>query len=93
MWSKSVEVLDPYEALSEGEPEVKQAKETKRSFFAHLFDWFRILLFGWVTLFGFFATYAVIWVSLGLGTEWWASISVIALTVVSEFLFIVICSK
>ncbi len=44
----------------------------------------KFAVFLWTTLFGFFSTYAVAWVAMGLPTNHWgASVAVITLSVMS----------
>ena len=45
-------------------------------------------VFLWATLFGFFTTYAWAWVGIGFPVDWWASLLIIALTVLTEWGFI-----
>ena len=44
---------------------------------------FAILL--WVMVMGFFATYALVWIELGIPTGWWAGLTVAVLTIASVY--------
>ncbi len=84
MWSKSIEVFNPYEALSEGQP--KDTAKKKRKFDKELaINIIKLGVLIWVTMLGFFTTYALIWVGLGIPTGTVASLVVLALTCASEF--------
>ena len=52
-------------------------------------NYLKFAVFLWTTLFGFFSTYAVVWVAMGLPTNHWgASVVVITLSVMSVWGFI-----
>ena len=52
-------------------------------------DYLKFVVFLWTTSFGFFSTYAVLWVAIGFPTnQLWASVVVITLSVASVWGFI-----
>ena len=48
-------------------------------------DYIKFIIFLLVTLTGFFAIYAMIWVGVGFPIDWWASIVVVAISALSEW--------
>lgn len=53
-----------------------------------ILNYLKFAVFLWATLIGFFTTYAFAWVSIGLPIAWWASASVMTLSVLSEWGFV-----
>ena len=45
----------------------------------------KFITFLLVTLVGFFTIYAMIWVSIGLPVNWWASLIIVAISALSEW--------
>ena len=89
MWSKTVEVLDPYKALMESKNKEEKEKTVKKSGFKDFLKFAAIyaktLLLFIVMGIGFFTIYSVAWITLGIPVYGWTGLFVVGLTVLTEF--------
>lgn len=48
-----------------------------------IIDFLKFFLFVFVMFMGFFSTYAIVWVRIGFPVDWWASLIVFSLSLLS----------